>query len=197
MRLTFQRWARVFLSAAALVIAPRPSFACAGDCNGDGTVTIDELLRAVRIALNDASVDTCDAADNNLDGKVTVDDLVLAVGKALQGCGSGPATDWPMYGHDLRHSFTAVQAAVDNTNVASLQLVWKVPMPDAVSAPPSVVSGAVYIGAWDGVMSALDADSGAVRWTFEVDCQNAILPIPPRCLAPGQQEPDRIGTDGG
>jgi polyvinyl alcohol dehydrogenase (cytochrome) len=108
-----------------------------------------------------------------------------------------PNPDWPMYGHDLRHSFTAVQAAVDKTNVASLQLAWKVPMPDAVSAPPSVVSGVVYIGAWDGVMYALDAESGAVRWTFEVDCQNAIVPIPPRCLAPGQQEPDRTGTDGG
>src|SRR5579862_5328122 len=59
-------------------------------------------------------------------------------------------TDWPMYGHDLRHTFTAVQAAVDRTNVTSLQLAWKVPMADAVSAPPSVVGGVVYIGAWDG-----------------------------------------------
>jgi len=108
-----------------------------------------------------------------------------------------PNPDWSMYGHDLRHSFMAVQSAVDKTNVASLQLAWKVPMPDAVSAAPSVVSGVVYIGAWDGVMYALDAESGAVRWTFEVDCQNAILPIPPRCLAPGQPEPDRLGTDGG
>jgi len=102
-----------------------------------------------------------------------------------------------MYGHDLGHSFTAVQAAIDKTNVASLTLAWKVPMPDAVSAPPSVVGGVVYVGAWDGVMYALDAESGAVHWTFEVDCQNAVLPIPPRCLAPGQLEPDRTGTDGG
>jgi len=108
-----------------------------------------------------------------------------------------PNPDWPMYGHDLGHSFMAVQSAIDKTNVASLQLAWKVPMSDAVSAPPSVVSGVVYIGAWDGMMYALDADSGAMRWTFPVDCQNAIVPVPPRCLAPGQPEPGRIGTDGG
>jgi PQQ enzyme repeat len=121
------------------------------------------------------------------------------------GCGNGndqstptPADrDWPMFGHDLRHSFAAGRASVDKTNAPSLKLTWKVAMPDAVSAPPSVVAGAVYIGAWDGVMYALDAASGAVRWTFEVDCQNGILPIPPRCLAPGQAEPDRTGTDGG
>ncbi len=108
-----------------------------------------------------------------------------------------PDPDWPMYGHDLKHSFAAVQAAINKMNVASLKLAWKVSMPDAVSAPPSVAGGVAYVGAWDGTMYALDAGSGAVRWTFEVDCQNAILPIPPRCLAPGQMEPDRTGTDGG
>jgi polyvinyl alcohol dehydrogenase (cytochrome) len=128
--------------------------------------------------------------------------LAILAACAIQ-CGNDRAVqtpanpDWPMYGHDLGHSFAAGQAAVNKTNAASLKLAWKVPMPDAVSAPPSVVSGVVYIGGWDGVMYALDADSGAVRWIFQVDCQNAILPIPPRCLAPGQPEPDRIGTDGG
>jgi polyvinyl alcohol dehydrogenase (cytochrome) len=110
---------------------------------------------------------------------------------------ASPTSDWPMYGHDFRHSFTAVQSPIDKTNVASLQLAWQVPIPDAVSATPSVVDGVVYVGGWDGVMYALDADTGSVKWTFEVDCQNSILPVPPRCLPPGEDEPDRSDTDGG
>ena len=130
--------------------------------------------------------------------------IVLLVGAFAIGCEDrqGAQTppgnpDWPMYGHDLKHTFAAVNAAVDRANAASLKLAWKVAMPDAVSAPPSVVDGVVYVGAWDGVMYALDAESGVMRWTFQVDCQNAVLPIPPRCLAPGEEEPDRTGTDGG
>jgi polyvinyl alcohol dehydrogenase (cytochrome) len=129
--------------------------------------------------------------------------VVSLIAALAIGCGDNQAgqvptdPDWPTYGHDLRHSFTAVQAAVDRMNASSLTLAWKIAMPDAVSAAPTVVAGIVYVGAWDGVMYALDAASGAVRWTYEVDCQNAILPIPPRCLAPGQDEPDRSGTDGG
>ena len=136
------------------------------------------------------------------DAVITSIALCLIAAFAI-GCGDDNAAqmhadpNWPMYGHDLGHSFSSVRATIDETNVQSLKLAWKVAMPDAVSAPPSVVAGVVYIGAWDGVMYALDAATGAVRWTFEVDCQNAILPIPPRCLAPGQREPNRTGTDGG
>src|SRR5690606_12515036 len=36
---------------------------CTGDCNGDGMVTIDELIRAVRIPLGEALLDVCPAAD--------------------------------------------------------------------------------------------------------------------------------------
>ncbi len=138
--------------------------------------------------------------------RIPVPLAALAVLAALAiHCGGGSSSpptrpansDWPMYGHDLGHSFTAAHSDIDKTNAASLQLAWTVPMPDAVTAAPSVVDGVVYIGGWDGVMYALDADTGSVNWTFEVDCQNAILPIPPRCLPPGEVEPDRTGTDGG
>lgn len=61
---------------------------CPGDCDGDLEVTIDELVRAVGIALETASVGTCPPSDSNADGEVTVDELVRAVNVALRGCPS-------------------------------------------------------------------------------------------------------------
>jgi polyvinyl alcohol dehydrogenase (cytochrome) len=105
--------------------------------------------------------------------------------------------DWSMYGRDLHHSFTRSQSPVNSSNVASLVPAWTFYPGDAVTANPTVVGGVVYIGSWDGFFYALDANSGAVRWRFQVDCQNAVIPIPPQCLAPGQTPPDRQASDGG
>jgi hypothetical protein len=59
---------------------------CAGDCNSDAAVTVDEVVRAVNIALGGAVLDDCAAADDGQDGTVTVDELVRAVAAALSGC---------------------------------------------------------------------------------------------------------------
>jgi hypothetical protein len=63
---------------------------CAGDCNGDASVTIDELIVASTIAIGDRAVDDCMGADRNGDGQVTIDELIAAVGSALDGCPSTP-----------------------------------------------------------------------------------------------------------
>jgi hypothetical protein len=47
-------------------------------------VTIDELVRAVAIALGTESVDQCQPADTNNDGTVTIEELMLGVNAALQ-----------------------------------------------------------------------------------------------------------------
>lgn len=61
---------------------------CAGDCEGGGSVTIDELIAAVRIALGEAAPDTCSAVDTAGDGSVSITELVAAVSAALTGCPS-------------------------------------------------------------------------------------------------------------
>jgi hypothetical protein len=82
---------RTVLSTAAVFvlccISPRAAapIACA-DCNGDGRVTVDELVRGVAIALRQSAADDCPAIDRDGDGAVTVDELVAAVGDALRGC---------------------------------------------------------------------------------------------------------------
>ncbi len=55
-----------------------------GDCNGDGVVTVDELVLGVRIGLGEAEVRACPELDANEDGAVTVDELVQAVLRALE-----------------------------------------------------------------------------------------------------------------
>jgi len=59
---------------------------CPGDCDGDGFVTIDELIRGVNITLGNAHVEDCLNMDRSGDGKVTIDELIAAVGASLNGC---------------------------------------------------------------------------------------------------------------
>jgi len=68
---------------------------CAGDCNRDGEVTIDELLTLVNIAQGNVDVSACRAGDTNGDGLITIDEVIAAVSNALYGCGVTPPTPLP------------------------------------------------------------------------------------------------------
>jgi hypothetical protein len=64
---------------------------CAGDCTGDGSVTVTELIFGISIALGAAPLAECPAADADRDGRVTITDLVAAVEIALVGVCPGSA----------------------------------------------------------------------------------------------------------
>jgi hypothetical protein len=59
---------------------------CAGDCNGNGSVDIDELVRGVTIALDVLTLDECPVFDSTSTGTVTIDELVRAINASLHGC---------------------------------------------------------------------------------------------------------------
>jgi hypothetical protein len=59
---------------------------CTGDCNGDGVVTVNELVVGVNIALGNASLAACPAFDRDANGEVTIVELITAVNAALNGC---------------------------------------------------------------------------------------------------------------
>ncbi len=67
---------------------PVPS--CVGDCGGDGSVTVDELLAMVSEALGSVAAGTCPAGDGDVDGQITVDEIITAVGHSLSGCPAQP-----------------------------------------------------------------------------------------------------------
>jgi cysteine-rich repeat protein len=62
---------------------------CVGDCDGGGTVAINELIAGVTIALNANPVSSCEAFDANHDGTVSINELILAVNNALGMCPAG------------------------------------------------------------------------------------------------------------
>ncbi len=67
--------------------------ACTGDCNGDGMVSVAELIEGVRIGLGEAPLSECPAFDVTADGMLRIEELVMGVGAALAGC---PATPTPV-----------------------------------------------------------------------------------------------------
>jgi hypothetical protein len=62
---------------------------CSGDCDSSGTVTIDEILTLVNIALDNLPVSTCLAGDAHPDGRITIDEILTAVNNALNQCVPG------------------------------------------------------------------------------------------------------------
>jgi hypothetical protein len=63
------------------VVAP-----CPGDCNGDGVVTVNELIRGVNIPLGNLPLDSCPAFDRNGNGSIEINELIAAVNALLSGC---------------------------------------------------------------------------------------------------------------
>src|SRR5262245_20041900 len=61
---------------------------CAGDCNHDDRVAVDELVTGVNMALGTMPIDRCPDIDADGDGDVAVAELIVAVNNALAGCGS-------------------------------------------------------------------------------------------------------------
>lgn len=88
---------------------------CSGDCNGDGEVTIEEIILGVNIALELAPLAACGSFDRDGDAAVTVDEIIVAVSQALYGCGlpgrpSPSATPVPSAG-TVTASFTATRSS--------------------------------------------------------------------------------------
>jgi hypothetical protein len=82
-----------------------PHSACPGDCNGDGVVTIAELVSCVSAALGTGPV--CAAADLNDDGKIGITEIIAAVNSVLTGC---PAT--PTATPTLPATLDAIQSSI-------------------------------------------------------------------------------------
>ncbi len=79
----------LFAAALARLAAPTPALAgavCAGDCDGDGRVAIEELITGVNIALGNLDLSVCPAFAP--DASIAI--LVRAVNNALDGCATAP-----------------------------------------------------------------------------------------------------------
>lgn len=80
-------------STATATASPEPTptsppdpRSCPGDCNGDGVITVDEIVIGINVALGNRKASACPAFDIDASGTVTVDELVTAITVALSGC---------------------------------------------------------------------------------------------------------------
>jgi dienelactone hydrolase len=78
--------ALLVLTARARAASAAVPLVCAGDCDANGVVGINELISGIQISLGRAAVPACDTLDRDGDGVVTVDELIIAVNNALRGC---------------------------------------------------------------------------------------------------------------
>ena len=92
---------------------------------------------------------------------------------------SSPATDWPMFSHDLAGTRFSALKQINPGNVSKLKLAWRMPyradrnnaatggLGGLTEATPIVVNGVMYLPAESRVL-ALDAATGKEIWKFDV-----------------------------
>lgn len=76
---------------------------CPGDCDGNGVVSVDEMIRGVVIAAGAFPVSMCPAFDTDGSGSVTINELIAGIRRAIEGCSGtgaesvcgGPITSTP------------------------------------------------------------------------------------------------------
>ncbi|MFN8643751.1 MAG: hypothetical protein U0802_19610 [Candidatus Binatia bacterium] len=93
---TTPRRAILFALVLALTASTSDARAECPDCDGDGRVTIDELVTGITIALGGARLDACPTFDRDGDGQVSIDEILAGVAAALRGCEAAHADADPI-----------------------------------------------------------------------------------------------------
>ena len=95
--------------------------------------------------------------------------VLAAIAGAAQTAADRDAAAWRTIGQDPANGRDQpLERAIGVDNVHRLALKWMATTAGDVSATPAVVNGAVYFGDFGGMLSKLDADTGAVIWSRPV-----------------------------
>lgn len=107
--------------------------------------------------------------------------LLVALGSTATATAAAPTVpdgaapqsgDWATWQHDARGSrHNADERALTPATVGLLEPAWALAQPARPNSyhgsQPAVVDGTLYVGNGDATLSAVDAESGAARWTFD------------------------------
>jgi outer membrane protein assembly factor BamB len=86
----------------------------------------------------------------------------------------GGDEDWPMLGHDIRHTGVSGETTLDQTNAASLGIRWQANTgtasytSSAVAWVPAAGKRLVFAGNQSGTLAAYDAGTGSRLWFYKV-----------------------------
>jgi len=134
---------------------------CVGDCDRDGIVSIDELVRGVAMALGESAAASCAAADTNSDLIVSIAELVTAVRHALDGCEPGEATPTPTLAAPFTPTSGFGPTRTASPTATMVGTIPPTPRSDAVSALQTAIDEVCHLnGPGPTDSSARTADSG-------------------------------------
>jgi hypothetical protein len=156
--------ALTILSHSALFSHEAAAAPCVGDCDLDGAVTVNELIRGVNIALGTVGVDSCPPFDRDNSATVSVDEIVAAVQNALVGCPRdmtpSPSGGTPTAAPTSTPTMVAIPTATNTQVVAPTATPTRTPsllptatataQPTVPSTPNFVVRGKVLQAASGG-----------------------------------------------
>jgi hypothetical protein len=159
----------VAMGCVAMLCSGRPvTAACVGDCAGDGTVAVNELVLGVNMALGRLSLQQCPIFDGNRDEQVSVNELVAAVANALAGC---PFTGEYTARIDVGDGETAtisLDVAPDGTATALLRVA---PTADVLRPALRIDLPLLSLG------GTVDLDSGEFHFSGTVSGPDGDIPI--------------------
>ncbi len=81
------------------------------------------------------------------------------------------AADWPAFRGDAQLSGVAAAGLPDG-----LQPLWVFEIPDGIESTAAIVAGTVYVGGLDGVLYAIDLETGKSRWRYEAGAEILAAP---------------------
>ncbi len=126
------RATRVVLGTCCLLLGADLAFAqCVGDCDGDGTISVGELITGVNIALELRDLGDCPGFDRNGNSRVDINELLAAVGAALDACPTPAVTATP----------TSTSTATSTPTSTATATATASPTPNL---PPQVAALPVY-----------------------------------------------------
>jgi hypothetical protein len=105
---------------------------CVGDCNGDDSVAINELIIGVNIALGSQPLSACEAFDCEHTGQVPINCLIQGVNNALDGC--TPVGNCPL----MAGNYTFTQGTGGTLQIATFS---PFPLPSGAALIEDVAAG--------------------------------------------------------
>lgn len=138
-----------------------------------GTISLTGLYTAPAVVPNPASITV--RATSAFDNAGTGTSAVTI---------TSPVEDWPKYRRDLANTGRSAETGLSSANVSLLRRKWTFDTGGKVSASPAMATvggvSTVFVGSWNGVFYALNAETGHQIWSFPID----VIPNGAKCGPP-------------